>query len=69
MVVGVNVLVCAFFAFEYFVGAVGDDFITVHIVRGAGTSLENISDKRVGKFSVNKFESGFFNGFGLLCWD
>lgn len=66
MVVWVYVFVLTFFTAEDFVGAICKDFVDVHVVTCAGSSLIDIKNCLVVKFTAEEFFCGLFDGFLLF---
>ncbi len=47
-------------------GPVGDDFVDIHIVTGAGARLEGIHDKLIIPFAIDHFLGSFQDGVGAF---
>lgn len=69
MIVGMNEFIFAFFSAEDFVGAVGENFVDVHVITCAGASLENIERKICVKFPGDKFFCGSGDSVFLFFCD
>ncbi len=66
VVVGVDRLVGAFFTAQRHVGEVGDDFVAVHVVAGAGAGLKAVDDKLVEVRAADDFFAGGDDGVALV---
>src|SRR5205823_4797811 len=51
---------------KQFTGTVGNDFVRIHIGRGARTRLKNIKYKVLIKLATDDFLGGPYNRFGYL---
>jgi hypothetical protein len=69
VIVGMNLGILAELAPEDFVGAIGDDFVGVHVKADAGSGLENVDDKFVVPATVDNFQSGMNDGVGAARVD
>ena len=56
--------VVSFFATEHFDGAVGNDFIHVHVGAGAGTALDAVNNEFFVKHATDDFVACRFDGIG-----
>jgi len=66
VVVWIDRLVAAFFAAQCDVGEVGDDFVAVHVVAGAGTGLEAVDHEFVVIFTRENLVAGRDDGIAFF---
>ncbi len=66
VVVGVAVLVGAFFLAQKLERPVGDDLVGVHVGRGTGPALKDVDHKLVVQLAIDNFVTGRGDGLGDL---
>ena len=66
VVVGIDQAVIALLTAEQLNGAVGDDFIGVHVQGGAGAALDRLDDELIMQPAADDLIAGLDNGFGLF---
>ncbi len=66
IVVGMQIIVIAFFVSEVLQADVGDHLIGIHIGRGTGASLYKITDELVDIFALDQLVAGKHDGAGFF---